>query len=105
MSQILDTHPEYNDILYTFQGAPASMSLDEVSDRLQAAGVSDDSAVELLIWFGFLGVSSPTFPDVKYSYAVQDNIRRLMYPLENLDGMLVVHPAFRAALDIQLIRY
>lgn len=105
MSEILDTHPEYNDILYTFQGAPASMSLDEVSDRLQAAGVSDDSAVELLIWFGFLGVSSPTFPDVKYSYAVQDNIRRLMYPLENLDGMLVVHPAFRAALDIQLIRY
>jgi len=103
MFEILDTHPEYKDILYTFQGAPVSMSLDEVQDRLREAGVSSDSTIELLVWFGFLGVSAPTFPDVKYAYSVQDNIRRLMYPLENLDGMLVVHPAFRAALDIQLI--
>lgn len=103
MFEILDTHPEYKDILYAFQGAPVSMSLDEVQDRLREAGVSSDSTIELLVWFGFLGVSAPTFPDVKYAYSVQDNIRRLMYPLENLDGMLIVHPAFRAALDIQLI--
>ena len=103
MFEILDTHPEYKDILYTFQGAPSSMSLDEVQDRLREAGATNGSTVELLVWFGFLGVSAPTFPDVKYAYSVQDNIRRLMYPLENLDGMLVVHPAFRAALDIQLI--
>jgi hypothetical protein len=38
---------------------------------------------------------------VKYANSVQDNLRRLMYPLNNLDGLLVIHPAFRAALDIQ----
>jgi len=104
MFEILDTHPEYQDILYVFQGAPSSMSLYEALGRIQGGGfVADDSVIELLIWFGFLGVSSPTFPDVKYSYSVQANIRRLVYPLKSPDGMLVVHPAFRAALDIQLV--
>jgi hypothetical protein len=56
----------------------------------------------VLIWFGFFGVAAPTFPEVKYAHTVQGNIRGLMYPLSNLDGMLTVHPAFRAALDIEL---
>jgi len=41
-------------------------------------------------------------PEVKYAHSVQDNLRRLMYPLTNLEGMLVIHPAFRAALDVEL---
>jgi hypothetical protein len=101
MFEILDTHPECEDVLYAFQGAPASMPIDEVYDRLQSVGVTDRSVVELLVWFGFFGVTSPAFPEVKYANSVQDNLRRLMYPLSNLDGMLVIHPAFRAALDIE----
>ena len=104
MFEILDTHPEYEDILYTFQGASHSMGQDEVRDRLLAASVPQeavDSAIELLVWFGFFGVSAPTFSDIKYVHAVQDNMRRLMYPLANLEGTLVIHPAFRSALDTQ----
>jgi hypothetical protein len=100
MFEILDTHPEYEDILYAFQGAPGSLPYDEVEDRLRTVGVSDPNAIELLVWFGFFGVSASSFPEVKYAHSVQDNLRRLMYPLDNLDGMLVIHPAFRAALDI-----
>ena len=95
MFEILDTHPACEDVLYSFQGAPASMPLDEVQDRLQSVGLTDTSVVELLVWFGFFGVSAPAFSEVKYANSVQDNLRRLMYPLDNLDGMLVIHPAFR----------
>jgi hypothetical protein len=102
MFEIMDTNPDCEDILYVFQGAPKAMGIDEVRDRLREFDFPDNNAIELLIWFGFFGVSAPTFSEVKYAHTVQDNIRGLMYPLENLDGMLVVHPAFRAALDIQL---
>jgi hypothetical protein len=102
MFEIIDTNPECEDILYVFLGAPKAMRIDEVRDRLRGFNMAGNEAVELLIWFGFFGVSAPTFSEVKYAHTVQDNIRGLMYPLENLDGMLVIHPAFRAALDIEL---
>lgn len=101
MFEITDTNPECQDILYVFQGAPKAMQMDEVRDRLREFNFSDDKVIELLVWFGFFGVSVSTFAEIKYAHTVQDNIRGLMYPLENLDGMLVIHPAFRAALDIQ----
>lgn len=59
--------------------------------------------IRLLIWYGFLGVRSPLFPEVKYSYSVHGNLRRLLQPLEMNDVALVIHPAFRAALDIDIV--
>lgn len=100
MFEITDTNPDCEDILYVFQGAPKAMQADEVRDRLSQFNFPGNKAIELLIWFGFFGVLAPTFSETRYAHTVQN--RALMYPLENLDGMLVVHPAFRAALDIQL---
>jgi hypothetical protein len=102
--EIADTYPRYADVLYAFEGAPASLSKSEVIDRLvRVANVSKTEAVkvlELLLWFGFFGVSASPSAEPKYSYDVQGNIRRLMFPLDNGEGTIVIHRAFRATLDI-----
>lgn len=102
--EIADTYPEYSDLLYAFEGAPASMQKDEVQDRLtMLAGVGEaqvDRVLEMLIWFGFLGVSSPSWNGPKYFFDVQGNMRRLLFPLGAGDAEIVIHQAFRAALQI-----
>jgi hypothetical protein len=35
-----------------------------------------------------------------YSYSVQGNIRRLVHEIERGEGLFVIHPAFRTALDV-----
>jgi hypothetical protein len=102
--EIADTYPDYADVLYAFEGAPATILLHEVRDRVvQSAGIPEEKAaevLELLVWFGFLGVMSPGAEHARYSYDVQANMRQIMYPLRSGDGSVVIHPAFRLALDI-----
>ena len=80
------------------------MSKEDLSYRLGTLGaVSEDSlnqVVELLVWFGFLGVDALGSAGEEYSYDVQSNLRRLLYPLQMEGAQVVVHPAFGAALDI-----
>lgn len=81
------------------------MDRSEVLDRLcQVGGLTEDQAgrvVELLVWYSFLGVAPLDSDVAKYSFNVQFNIRRLLYPIEAGSGAFVVHPAFCAALDLQ----
>lgn len=100
-----DTYPAYADVIYSFEAAPPVLTKEEFCDRVvQLAAVPVDQTeivLELLVWFGFLGVASTTDPTrEKYSYDVQANIRRLLLPLRGGDGVLVVHRAFRAALEM-----
>lgn len=102
--EIGDTHPQYADVLYAFEQCPAAMSKSDVVDRL--VGIADvdpeeaDGIIELLVWFGFLGVLPRGADAARYSYDVQANMRRLLYPVAMNDAQLVVHPAFRASLDV-----
>ena len=101
--EIADTRPDLKDVLYAFQGAPMRFPPDEARDRVRQSGVFVDEAdgvLELLLWFGFLGVTANEFPEPKYAHDVQANIRRLLFPISQGDGSYVIHPAFRAALDI-----
>jgi hypothetical protein len=101
--EIQDTHPEYGDVLYSFQGAKRFLSPGDIALILTEAGVADEmvpEAMELLVWFGFLGLSSGQFEDEKFAHDVQFNLRRIMQPIDAGKGAYVVHPAFRAALDI-----
>jgi hypothetical protein len=101
--EIQDTKPEYWEVPYAFQGLNDTLSRDEVIASLYGAGiVTDEEAeqvIELLLWYGFLGVKASGFPEPKYAYDVQYNMRRLVQPIEVGDGAYVIHPAFRAALD------
>lgn len=100
--EIHDTFPQLAEALYRFHGSSAMLTHDEVVERLRNAGVGAKEAtgaVELLVWFDFLGVMSPAFQEEMYSYSVKGNTRRLLYEIERGDGLFVIHPAFRAALD------
>lgn len=99
--EIQDTHPDYGDAIYEFQGADQVLTKETVDQILFSGGVEKDrldEAIELLLWFSFLGVTAPSFAEDKYSYSVQSNIRRLLHPINQGRGAFVVHPAFRAAL-------
>jgi hypothetical protein len=99
--EIEDTHPEISDAVYSFQGAGATL-LPEAIDRLvRGAGVPAEanSVVELLLWYGFLGVRLGTGEE-QYSYTVRYNLRRLTHQITTGQAKYVVHPAFRMALGI-----
>lgn len=98
-----DTHPGVSDAILSFHGMSANMDADDVQEALVRGGVESkdvQSVVELLLWFGFLGVKIGT-ADPMYSFGVNFNLRRLLHPIESGTGLYVVHPAFRKALDIE----
>lgn len=80
------------------------MPVDEARDRLtMLANVPEkevEKVFEMLIWFGFLGVSSSPWSKAKYSFDVQGNMRRLLFPLTTGDAQIVIHQAFHAALQV-----
>jgi hypothetical protein len=103
--EIANTYPDYADLLYAFDDSPSAMSVEDARDRLMFLGEVPEEQVnrvlELLIWFGFLGVASSPQAQEKYSFDVQGNLRRLLYPLNTGDARIVIHPAFRSALQVQ----
>lgn len=102
--ELADTHSEFIDVLYAFEGAGRRMHPSEVEDRLvQVAGLEPSTVgqvVELLLWYAFFGVATTESDDAKYSYDVHYNLRRLMYPIKANAGVLVIHPAFCSALQV-----
>jgi hypothetical protein len=100
--EIQATYPEVGEVLYGFQALSAELDLDEVRIVALEAGVAESTiseVVDLLLWYGFLGVSASMFSGERYSYEVQYNLRRLLTPVERGQARLVIHPGFRAALD------
>jgi hypothetical protein len=101
--EVADTHPELEQVLYAFEGSQAAMRVDEALDRLTVLfGLSPNDAersLDLLLWFGVLGVHSLGQAEPRYAYQVQGNLRRLRLPLDNGEALVVVHPAFRSALQ------
>lgn len=99
--EIADTNPIAADALFQFQGARHRLGFADVVGILLGAGIPDsemDPTIELLLWFGFLGVS--TDGDDLYSHTVQFNIPRLRSLVDATHGSFIVHPAFRAGLGI-----
>ncbi len=100
--EIDDTYPEYSKLLYQFEGRAATLSKTELDELLNRAGIDDADhadAVELLLWFAFLGVQQPG-NEFKFSYHVRHNVQRLKAVISGASGIYVVHPGFRRALDI-----
>ena len=101
--EIEDTRPEMADAVYGFHGAPQAFELDFALDVLQQGGVRADGtedALDLLLWYGFLGVRMHNTADEQYSFSVRYNVRRLKNALATRTGALTVHPAFRPALSV-----
>ena len=102
--EIEDTYPKYKFVLYSFQGCNHELTIEKVKELLMTTGIEEnevDKVIELLLWFGFLGINIFNKDEEKYSYSVQYNLRHLLYPINTGDANFVIHPAFRSALEIK----
>ncbi len=100
--EIEDTHPALSDAVYSFHGAPTTLSRTDAGELLARGGVPEEEiegSLELLMWFGLLGVRLENGEEL-YAHSVQFNLRRLTHPLDSGRGVLTVHRAFQKALAI-----
>lgn len=102
--EIRDTDPDFADLLYAFIDAPAYLKPDEVRAALKAFRLEDekiDRARDLLLWFGFLGVEGAEGEGDRFAHQVRYNLKLLLAPVGTRGARLVIHPAFRRALQIE----
>jgi hypothetical protein len=101
--EIDDTWPQFSEVVYAFHGAGRVLPREEVEERLQQADIPKEDiarVIELLLWYGFLGVRMNTTNENQFSFEVRYNLRRLEHAIEIDQGVFTVHPAFCAALSI-----
>ena len=106
--EIRDVFPSAEDILYYFIGFESPSTLREVRDALEQSPVPReqlDQLIEILLWFGFLGVgtSSGGETDETYIYDVYYDMKKLRWLAGNLqqgDAVLHIHRAFWPFLGI-----
>lgn len=96
--ELKDVKPQYADVPYAFIGSSIVLSRTQVDEKLREGGVKDEEieeVVEMLLWFGFLGIYLRE-DDERYAYQFEHNVKRM------LSGMgafaYSIHPAFRAVL-------
>jgi len=96
--ELKDIDPKYSDVPYSFLDCQPRLSYEKVKSLI-LENIKDrkavTSAIELLVWFGFLGVMVGE-KKLLYSHEVGYRIRRLGITDST---EYVIHPAFRAALE------
>ena len=104
--EIRDVLPEAEDVLYEFIGSPTRLSTAELSsllDKVSTSNAERDAFVELLLWYGALGVVRLN-GDVTFIYSVNYDMKRLTGIIRKLSEtgvMYVINPAFGAALEVK----
>lgn len=93
--ELRDVYRENADPFYKFLGCNVYISSGEVLERANG----DEKLVELLVWFGFLGVKEPRQLEPRFSYEVRYNVAKLLAPVKENKAVFVIHPAFRRALE------
>ena len=107
--EIRDVFPEAEDVLYYFIDAPANLTLGQVREypsELRLSRDQQDRLIEILLWFGFLGMRNHKgnesenmfIYDVYYD---MKKLRRLANNLNNENLELTIHRAFWPFLEIE----
>lgn len=102
--ELRDSHEPYAELLYQFIGVPSILTLEQVQERLADAGLKGDEifgALEMLVWFGFLGVAVDVDEPATFAHQARYNVQKLLAPIRSGRGALVVHSAFHQALGIR----
>jgi hypothetical protein len=83
-----------------FIGCGVRLSADEARELLEQVVESEEipDALEVLLWFGFLGVAEGHSGDPRYAFEWRHDVKKLLVPIQRNSGHFVVHPAFRASL-------
>lgn len=101
--EVGDVSPQYIDLLYSFISCRSVMTVSEVNSLIsEAVGDTDCKlALQLLIWFGFLGVLDRDSVEPQFAYDIGYNLAKIDAVLKTGRARLVVHPAFRTSLGCQ----
>lgn len=101
--ELADVYPELVDVLYMFMADHRSLDEEQalacIAESMGGSAEKGDM-LELLLWFGFLGIEDVKSGKQTYSYQVRYNIEKLRTPVRRAHARYVVHPAFHAALGI-----
>ena len=100
--ELSDVSPSFTDLVYCFIGCRALMPIPQVREIVTHMIPDEqfESALQLLIWFGFLGVSTGDGGEL-FAYNVRYNLAKINAILKTGRSQLVVHPAFRTSLGCQ----
>ena len=101
--EVGDVEPGFADAVYALYGGQRRLTGAELERALEEGGVEAASvarAIEVLTWFGYLGVESGDDGGVKYSYEVRYDLRQLLRQA-HAGARFVVHPAFVSALALK----
>lgn len=96
--EMKDVKPEYANAAYAFIDAPTILSRQQVDDLLKKAGMPSlelDQIVDLLIWFGVLGIFVSD-DEERYSHEFERDPKRMSAGLRSF--AYCIHPAFRTEL-------
>ena len=103
--EIRDVLPKAENVLYEFIGSSAELSTTELSALLDNVSETDterEAFVELLLWYGVLGVMRLN-GDITFIYSVNYDMKRLtgiIGKLRETGVMYAINPAFWAALEV-----
>ncbi len=96
--ELKDVNTDYSQVPYAFIGAPSTLSRNEIEARLKEAGVPADGydrVIDLLLWFGFLGVYVSA-DEERYSHQFQHDLKKMQSGLKVY--AYSIHPSFRSSL-------
>jgi hypothetical protein len=97
--EMKDVKPEYGDAPYLFIDSPAVISREQVEGSVAGSIANRDevsSVIDLLVWFGVLGIYLNE-DEERYSYQYEHDPKRMTTGLKAF--AYCIHPAFRVALN------
>lgn len=100
--ELSDINKDYTDILFQFLRCSVRLTGSQLQQILSQTGLSSDkfrNVVDLLLWFGFLGVQTAAHEEPQFAYEIRYNVPKLVAPIRARSGTYVIHPAFRRALQ------
>lgn len=104
--EIRDVFPKAKDILYHLLGKQSWLNSSEIDAVLESAGVDSHDrvrALQLLLWYGVIGVVRPSTGEGAYIYSVKYDLNRLLAIAESIEGgkqVYVINQALWAGLEI-----
>ncbi len=102
--ELRDVFSDAGDVLYEFLGANKKLSYNDVAERLKAGKIDDanvEKMIDLLLWYGFLGVIRDS-GEIAYIYTVTYDRKRLKALLKKGPNAqaFYINPAFWVGLEI-----
>lgn len=102
--EIRDVFPRARDVLYEFIGSPKMISRQLVMEAVERAGIDvslQETMLDLLLWFGFLGVVREN-GEVAYIYTVSYDRKRLkaLMRRDPCGDVFFINPAFWIGLEV-----